>query len=100
MGYYNANPAERIEPKFLSDTITATPAAIEAICPDTAADLLYRHFMGDWGDVDDHDRKVNEEALVNNERLMSVFKSDDHPTIWIITERGHEVTTVLTPNDY
>ena len=56
--------------------------------------------MGDWGDVDDHDRKVNEEALVNNERLMSVFKSDDHPTIWIITERGHEVTTVLTPNDY
>ena len=101
MGYYNTStPAERIEPKFLPHTITATPAAVEAIDKDTAAELLFRHLVGDWGDVDDHDHKVNEQALANNERIMSVYKSDEHPTIWIITERGHEITTILTPNDY
>ena len=59
---------------------------------------IRRHSLGDWGDGSDKDKKTNETALQEDERLFSVYKSD--PEIWIITERDRSVTTVLFPEDY
>ena len=74
--------------------------AKQAIPASRAAELLARHFCGDWGDVCDEDRGVNESALANGQRLMSVYKSSDHETIWIITEWDRSVTTILLPDEY
>jgi hypothetical protein len=61
---------------------------------------LKRHLAGDWGDVCDDDRVVNELALQNGERLFSVYKKEGLPTIWIITEWDRSVTTALFPEEY
>lgn len=61
---------------------------------------LKRHVAGDWGDVCDEDRVINELALLNGERLISVYKKDGLHPIWVITERDRSVTTVLFPDEY
>lgn len=63
---------------------------------------LDRHVAGDWGDLTPHDVKVNQEALVNGGRLMSVypFPGRTDLTIWVITEADRSATTVLFPEDY
>lgn len=61
---------------------------------------LDRHIKGDWGDLGEEDKKANEAALVNGERLFSAYKSDAFPKIYIITESDRSATTVLFPSDY
>ena len=68
--------------------------------PEDVLTALRRHAAGDWGDVDEHDRKENELSLKEGFRLLSVY-SDRHDTkFWIITEADRSVTTVLLPEDY
>ena len=59
-----------------------------------------RHLQGDWGDVCDEDRRVNEDALISGERLMSVYEVEPGLTLWIITEADRSVTTILLPEEY
>jgi hypothetical protein len=61
--------------------------------------LLRRHITGDWGDVGPEDRALNDEALADGGRLMSVYKLPA-VTVWIITEWDRSVTTILLPEDY
>lgn len=61
---------------------------------------LKRHLVGDWGDLCDEDRVSNELALQQGERLLSAYKKDGVPTIWVITEWDRSVTTVLFPEEY
>ena len=61
---------------------------------------LKRHVAGDWGDVCDEDRVTNEIALLEGDRLFSVYKKNGVPTIWIITEWDRSVTTTLFPEEY
>ncbi|PYC25239.1 hypothetical protein DMX02_04050 [Pseudomonas jessenii] len=59
-----------------------------------------RHIQGDWGDICDEDRGLNEEALMSGNRLMSVYNINDELKIWIITEADRSVTTILLPEEY
>ena len=64
-----------------------------------------RHVSGDWGDVDDEDRATNEAGKDTGGMLMSVWPipepfRDGERKLWIITDPGHEVTTILFPSDY
>lgn len=61
--------------------------------------LLVRHQSGDWGDVSEEDRELNEEALLMPLRIMSSYKFSNDK-IWIITEADRSVTTILLPSDY
>ncbi|KAF0221150.1 MAG: hypothetical protein FD174_648 [Geobacteraceae bacterium] len=61
---------------------------------------IRRHVAGDWGDVCDEDRVANELALREGERLLSVYKKEGLPAIWIITEWDRSITTVLFPDEY
>ena len=102
----------------------ATPGAL-ALLEQTgfsAAFLINRHLHGDWGDVCKEDAELNEMALIDGSRIMSVYrlvspeklkatprsKRSDLPTVWILTEAvssdGNEgcraSTCVLLPEDY
>ena len=65
-----------------------------------------RHKYRDWGDCGHHDREVNDDALINGGRIISVYKLPDHISIegesriWIITEADRSYTTVLFPSEY
>ena len=62
-----------------------------------------RHICGDWGDLDQENAAMNDEALKSGEdRLFSsyIFNKSTDEKIWIITEWDRSVTTVLFPSDY
>lgn len=61
---------------------------------------ISRHLAGDWGSVCDDDRVANELALLEGDRLFSVYEKVGLPKIWIITEWDSSVTTVLLPEEY
>ncbi|QVX40762.1 hypothetical protein J4H89_23540 (plasmid) [Ralstonia solanacearum] len=62
---------------------------------------LARHLTGDWGDLDDNDRHLNEAALKSGkDRLVSSYEIASNLTLWIITEWDRSVTTLLLPSEY
>jgi len=62
--------------------------------------LIIRHLMGDWGDMDSHDRAHNGHALLTGARLLSAYRVTETETVWIITEPIRTETTVLLPDEY
>ena len=63
-------------------------------------DAFRRYTQGDWGEVDKEDKKQNDWALENGERLLGSYKDMNGKKFWIITERDRSVTTVLKPEEY
>jgi hypothetical protein len=95
------------QPKFQPGRIVATPGALEALqsSGQSPHEFLSRHLRGDWGDLDDDDRTMNDLALIDGSRLLSAYVTSKGEKIWIITEAvdddGHRYsTTILKPEDY
>ncbi len=90
--------------KFSPGDLVVTPGALEAFHNNDHTDrisvLLIRHVCGDWGDLDEHDRKVNEYALEHGQRLLSAYTLSDGTKILVITEAGRNATTFLLPEEY
>ena len=62
---------------------------------------LHRHLNGDWGDLDDYDKRQNDAALESGEdRLFSSYQVAPGLQLWIITEWDRSVTTLLLPSEY
>ena len=60
---------------------------------------LNRHISGDWGDLGKEDKAANDEALENDNRILSAYNYPDYK-IWIITEWDRSSTTILFPSEY
>ena len=84
--------------------VVATPGALavmERLGIDPAA-LISRHVTGDWGAIHPDDRGLNEQALADGSRILSVY-GDDSATderLWVITEADRAATTILRPDEY
>ncbi|KLN58382.1 hypothetical protein [Variovorax paradoxus] len=62
---------------------------------------LRRHLGGDWGDLDDSDRRQNDAALKSGkDRLFSAYEVGPDLKVWVITEWDRSVTTMLLPSEY
>jgi hypothetical protein len=91
--------------KFPLGRIVATPGAVEVLgCKylDTrlaVVNFALRHQSGDWGIVDDEDKRANDQAVMNGQRILSAYMAGN-TTIWVITEADRSVTTVLLPGEY
>lgn len=95
------------QPKFNLGQVVATPGAICALqeSGELPAKFLHRHVEGDWGDICNDDKRLNDEALQDGSRIMSVYSTSKGTKIWVITDATNnadrrEVTTVLLPEDY
>ena len=77
----------------------------DPVMNDWIAECFDRHINGDWGDLTDEDREMNDESLRYEAegkmgwRLMSSYSLDDFK-IWIITEADRSSTTILLPSEY
>ncbi len=66
---------------------------------------LERHLTGDWGDLSENDKRLNDDAIEAErkgeptDRLFSAYKIRDDK-IYIITEHDRSVTTIMYPDEY
>ncbi len=63
-------------------------------------ELLQRHAKGDWGDLDDTDKKSNDRALRSDRMILSSYTLDSGKIIWIKTEHDRSVTTLMLPEEW
>ncbi|WP_437222698.1 hypothetical protein SH661x_002900 [Planctomicrobium sp. SH661] len=86
--------------KFRSGQTVITVTAREQLSENDVRTALKRHLSGDWGDCDPEDAAANEQALLDGDRLLSVYHAADGTKLWIITEADRSATTVLLPEEY
>ena len=86
--------------KFELGRVVITANALQTVNSDDVLTSLNRHITGDWGDLEEEDRQVNESALRSGGRLLSAYRDGTGKRFWIITESDRQSTTVLLPEDY
>ncbi len=68
---------------------------------DFVQDSIRRYISRDWGSMCDEDKALNDDALVNDQRVLAVYiYPKDETEIWIIMEWDRSVTTILFPEEY
>ena len=105
-------PALNLSPylPFQLGQVVATKGVLELLTPQEMITLLSRHSKGDWGDLCQTDKDLNDQALKGGDgRLFSSYNILDAKycegdgqiqKIWVITEWDRSVTTVLLPSEY
>lgn len=61
--------------------------------------ILMRHFSGDWGDLGQEDKYLNDVAVFNGERIVSMYRTGCFGKVYVITYQGH-YTTVMLAEEY
>ncbi len=87
---------------FSLGRLVATPGALQALAESgqTPGCFLARHACGDWGLLGEEDRRLNDEALRDGSRLLSVYKTLRGVRLYVITEADRSVTTILRADEY
>lgn len=96
-----------MEKKFETGTIYKTQGIEASKIPfDEVAGFIKRHISGDWGDMPEMDKSLNDLAISDEgnhevqDRVMSCYTTKTDIKIWIITEWNREYTTILLPTEY
>lgn len=82
--------------------VVATGGAIAALFAsgDMPGRFLDRHASGDWGDVPEADRRLNDTGAMSGVQVLSSYETSAGDRLWIITEADRSVTTLLLPEEY
>ena len=68
--------------------------------PESPGIFIKRHVTGDWGELDEDDRRENELSVKHGFRLFSTYTLSTGVRIWIITEADRSCTTLLLPSEH
>ncbi len=101
MGKHQAGA--KVPVRFELGRVYATPGALAAIedVGQTPGDFVLRHLSNDWGELDAHDRRLNDAAARTGEdRILSAYRTSTGTKIWCITEWDRSATTLLLPEEY
>ncbi len=86
--------------KFPLGRLCATAKVAALVSSEDMSKALFRHALGDWGLVDEHDKAANDAAMKSDGRLLSVYKDSAGTDFWIITEAGRSATMIFLPEEY
>ncbi len=89
--------------KFKIGQLVITPGALEALQDSGESPwvFLIRHVAGDWGELDEEDKRLNDQSVKDGSRILSAYMTAKGKKVWIITEaepRGS--SCILTPSEY
>lgn len=94
-------------PLFKLGQVVATPGALDALRETAQSpwEFLSRHVVGDWGELSDGDRELNDLAVKDGSRILSAYKTKTGVKVWLITEATDDngqraATTILLPEEY
>lgn len=86
--------------KFALGQIVITPRAKVRLSHNDVVTALDRHRSGDFGDVCEEDKALNDEAIETGDRILSAYIDRNGIKFWIITEWDRSATTILLPSEY
>jgi len=91
--------------KFRLGMVVLTRAVHDRVADDKefakfVTESLGRHTRGDWGDLCQEDKQMNDHAITDGSRILSAYRHKDETRIWIISECDRSVTTILYPDEY
>ncbi len=90
-----------VNSKFeLGRTLITANAKKELDFPSVLQILLTRYMQGDWGNLCESDKQLNDNALKYGDRIFASYTDANDRKFWIITEADRSATTVLLPEDY
>ena len=91
-------------PEFNLGRVVITQGARNVLGEIEIRTALMRHSCGDWGNVPDEDKRLNDEELASPDgyRVLSSYKSVSGERFWVITEniKRNPATTILLPEEY
>jgi hypothetical protein len=101
-GEENDNAPEQLKPLFELGQLVGTPGALRALqeAEQDPLELLARHVTGDWGELDDEDKKENDFSVEHGFRILSALTVSTGVKVWVITEWDRSATTILLPDEY
>jgi hypothetical protein len=90
------------KPRFPLGRLVATPGALEAMqkAEQSPTEFIHRHVFGDWGEVSQEDRQLNDEAVQEGSRILSAYTTKTGDRLWVITEADRSSTCILLPEEY
>ena len=93
--------SQNLPQKFELGQVLITPGARDDLDLKDVASCLVRHAGGDFGDVCEEDKMLNDESIVLGDgRIMSSYRDRNDIKFWIITEWDRSATTILLPDEY
>jgi hypothetical protein len=88
--------------KFRLGLVVATRGVNELVQQGVINPLSFirHHSAGDWGDLCEEDRALNDMGLLDGGRLFSSYQVNPDLKLWVITEWDRSCTTLLLPSEY
>ena len=87
--------------RFELGHIVGTPDAMQALtrAGKKPGEFLWRHAIGDWGELNPADWAENNRSLEDDLELRSVYALQSGVKIVIITDAARSETTILLPEE-
>jgi len=87
---------------FKLGMVVATPGALLALhsAGQFPAHVLQRHANGSWGELDCDDKRANEAALRDGDRILSKYTTTHGISLYVITEADRSQTTICRTDEY
>lgn len=89
-------------PLFPPGRVVATPGAVDALAVAGVSvwAVVSRHIAGDYGDLDAEDRRANQAAVRDGDRIVSSYNLPSGEAVWVVTEADRSSTCCLLPSEY
>lgn len=86
--------------KFDIGDLYITTGARSTLNPTDVQQALLRYIEGDWGELGEEDKRLNDDAVQNGGRILGAYRDRNGTKFWIITEADRSTTTILLPDEY
>jgi hypothetical protein len=85
--------------KFELGLIAVRRSVMSVSSKSEVAGFLERHTAGDWGLIGPVGQRLNDRALINGEKIFSVFESESRDLLLIVTDGDRDTTYVALRDD-